>query len=206
MALSSKLPPQAYTRDTLVKAIEWLSVQPPTLRESVKSADLIVSHYLQARRQNPSSSESPLQQESFKLDLKTLADELREPQESAPKKRSPSILRSSHNLVHEKKEASMSSSSSMESFFRPSHSQVPDTIPQHQPMIQQSLPLNNPPPSQQHQRPQMEASIQGLSWNVDARSLSIARELRDRLNLSCEGEALRMLVSLGAERFKGVLP
>jgi hypothetical protein len=40
---------------------------------------------------------------------------------------------------------------------------------------------------------------------VDPRSLAIARELQDRLNLSSEGEALRMLISFGAERARLLL-
>jgi len=50
MALTTNLPPQAYTRDTLVKAIEWLSGQPSSVRERASSADLVVSYYMQACR------------------------------------------------------------------------------------------------------------------------------------------------------------
>src|SRR3954468_11192236 len=87
MALTqSKIPPQAYTRDTLVKAIEWLTTQPPAVRERANSADLIVSHYLQARRQAAAiQMEAPVSQENFKADLRHLAEDLKQFEEpSAP--------------------------------------------------------------------------------------------------------------------------
>lgn len=51
-----------------------------------------------------------------------------------------------------------------------------------------------------------EVTVKAVAWTVDPRSLQIARQLQETLNLSSEGEALRMLVSLGAERLRGLLP
>jgi hypothetical protein len=41
---------------------------------------------------------------------------------------------------------------------------------------------------------------------LDARSLETLRRVQSRLNLSTEGEALRMLISLGYERLRTILP
>ena len=95
MAMTTNLPPQAYTRDTLVKAIEWLSTQPPTVRERATSADLIVTHYLQARRKAAAQMEAPVSGETFKADLKHLVEDLKRFEEPSapptPPNRSPSF-------------------------------------------------------------------------------------------------------------------
>lgn len=83
MAVTQNLAPEAYTRDTLVKAIEWVSSQPPHVRERAKSADLIVSLYLAARRKAAASMEPP-NHEAFKSDLKSLAEEFKAAEEAAP--------------------------------------------------------------------------------------------------------------------------
>jgi hypothetical protein len=196
MSVTSKIPPQAYTRDTLVKAIEWLSVQPPSLRERATSADAIVSHYLQARRQTPSQVEAPIVQESFKTDLRHLADDLKRFEvdhghshdHSSPPQIIPDRSSSFEMETTEMSEPTMISRRPLrtEPTFRPARSEV-----------QQSL-----QPQQQALRPQPE----GTNWQVDERSLTIARELQERLNLSSEGEALRMLVSLGADQVRHMLP
>ena len=46
----------------------------------------------------------------------------------------------------------------------------------------------------------------GFTWTADAKSLAFARELQDRFNLSNEGEALRMLITLGIERARDLFP
>jgi hypothetical protein len=171
MALTTNLPPQAYTRDTLVKAIEWLSSQPPSVRERATSADLLVSYYLQARRRTVVQSETPVSGENFKADLKHLAEDLKQFEEPSP----PHLGRSS--------------SHGPTSFdFLP---ELPAPTP--------ILPTEPPPPL-------TVPTGKGWTWTVDARSLAAARELQQRLNLSNEGEALRMLVTLGVERARELLP
>ncbi|MBX3022608.1 MAG: hypothetical protein KF799_13125 [Bdellovibrionales bacterium] len=195
MALTSKLPPQAYTRDTLVKAIEWLSGQPSAVRERASSADLIVSHYLQARRQHAATAveQAPISQESFKADLKHLAEDMKQFEEpSAPPpapNRAPSYVRDQlETIVNHHRQ---------DSLFR------------HELTRQERQETRTPAPTPiSTPEPQMrttEMTVKGVAWNVDARSLSVARELQEALNLSSEGEALRMLVSLGAERVKGLI-
>ncbi len=62
-------------------------------------------------------------------------------------------------------------------------------------------PAATPPP----QAPQAQRT-QGLSWTVDAKSLLAAREFQIKLNLSHESEALRFLITLGAERARQLFP
>lgn len=177
MTITTNLPPQAYTRDTLVKAIEWLSLQPQAVRERATSADLIVSYYLQARRRmSAAQMEAPVSGENFKQDLKHLAEDLKKFEEpSAP----PHQAQPSRALSH-----------GQFSWSEP----PPITHGHHAP----------PPRSAPAPAPQVET--RGQVWNIDARSLAAAREVQLRLNLSNEGEAIRLLVTFGYERARELFP
>ena len=78
MAVSTSMPPQAYTRDTLVKAIDWISRQPTAVKERASSADLMVSFYLQSCRRSEMQIEAPVSGETFREDLKHLALDLKQ--------------------------------------------------------------------------------------------------------------------------------
>lgn len=180
MAMTTKLPPQAYTRETLVKAIEWLSRQPLAVRERATSADLIVSHFLGACRRAEVLNEAPVSGEVFREDLKHLAEDLKKFEDPfAPPQaanRSPSL---GHILQQVQEPIFLRPEPKVEPRFEvPSPPQPPHPSPTHH---------AQPPPS-------------GMNFHVDARSFTAARELQQRLNLSNEVEALRMLVTLGAER------
>ena len=74
MAISN-FPPQAYTRDTLATAFEWLRTQSLAVREMAQDSDSLVALYLQSlRRQNPNLASS----ETFKQDLKNLAEGMKQ--------------------------------------------------------------------------------------------------------------------------------
>ena len=62
--------PQAYTKETLAEAFEWLKKQPPHVRQFTKSADELVSLYLNSQKQDGRVSES------FIKDLAGLAKDL----------------------------------------------------------------------------------------------------------------------------------
>lgn len=67
---------------------------------------------------------------------------------------------------------------------------------------ERSLP---PPPTVT--TPPMTAPPKAVSGvALDARSLETLRRVQSRLNLSSEGEALRMLISLGYDRLRTILP
>jgi hypothetical protein len=77
MAISNT-PPQAYTREVLAQAFNWLKSQHPNIRERANSADALVTLFLQAKR-FPSPAVSAWEQNSevgakaFRTDLKNLA-------------------------------------------------------------------------------------------------------------------------------------
>ncbi|MCS6837668.1 MAG: hypothetical protein NZ480_02380 [Bdellovibrionaceae bacterium] len=66
------LPPQAYTKDVLIKAYEWLQTQSDSIKQIATSTDILVSLYMKAKLQG----EESLHRESirnFKNDLKSIA-------------------------------------------------------------------------------------------------------------------------------------
>ena len=160
MAITTNLPPQAYTRDTLVKAIEWLGTQPQSVRERANSADLLVNFYLMARRKAAVQMEAPVSGETFKSDLKHLVEDLKQFEDPSPPQYAmpPPLTRSP-------------SSGSFEAVSEP-----PASAPK--------LP----------------------TWHMDSRSLTAAREIQQRFNLSSEAEAFRLLITLGMERARDLFP
>jgi hypothetical protein len=176
MALTTNVPPQAYTRETLVKALEWVSGQSPSVRERAKSADLLVSLYLQARRQaaaNAVQMEAPVSGEAFKADLKHLAEDLKKFEDPSPPQQP--IRTFSSGPISE----------------MPPQPQPPPASGSTSVTVQTTV-QTPPPPTQTTPAPGF--------WAVDSRSLAAAREWQNRLNLSNEHEALRFLITLGAER------
>jgi hypothetical protein len=66
------LPPQAYTKDTLIKAYEWLQAQDEGIKKIATSPDVLVSLYMKAQMQGEEALHRP-SIKNFKSDLKNLA-------------------------------------------------------------------------------------------------------------------------------------
>ncbi len=66
------LPPQAYTKDTLLKAYSWLQNQPNNIKEIASTPDILVSLYLKTTRDGEGALSRPSIQ-NFKNELKQLA-------------------------------------------------------------------------------------------------------------------------------------
>lgn len=79
------LPPQAYTRETLQKAYNWLLNQSPSIKDMARNQDILVSLYLKAQRNGDAALEAPSIQ-NFKKELKSLATMMGDfqPPEAAP--------------------------------------------------------------------------------------------------------------------------
>lgn len=77
--MSLNLPPQAYTRETLMQAFDWIRTQPKQIQELAGTSDALVSIYMQARRRGGQfTPTNPVSAQSFKQDLKNLAEGLRQ--------------------------------------------------------------------------------------------------------------------------------
>ena len=68
--MQTHLPPEAFTKETLQEAFQWLQSQPDSVRELVHTPESLVSLYRKAQRQNP---DAPVSSKNFMNELKTLA-------------------------------------------------------------------------------------------------------------------------------------
>lgn len=195
MAIATGLPPQAYTRDTLVKAIEWLTSQPPNVKERATTADAIVSFYLQASRKASALQEAPLSGEAFKADLKTLAEDLKLFEDTSAPPHTP--LRSFAPIQNPQ----ALPMTPPPPYIPPSHAPSANHHPMPPPPPVAPTPLATSTASIAAAPPSHQQEARGVVvWNVDPRSLLAAKEIQERFNLGSEIEALRMLVTLGIER------
>ncbi|NCN95677.1 MAG: hypothetical protein GW917_03050 [Bdellovibrionales bacterium] len=185
-------PPQAYTRDTLVKAIDWIAEQPENMRAQATNADALVSLYLQHKRRNKGMDSYPVSGEAFTQDLKTLAKDLE--QFSAPQAE-PTPSSSSNTAPSSASQTSGFDSNSTQ------RASAPKTTP---PQQHQTTSAAGPTPKDR--RPPIEQSFTAAQWAVDPRSWAQAIALQKRLNLSSEAEALRMMIALGHEQLSKLLP
>lgn len=171
MALN--LPPQAYTRETLMQAFDWIRTQPKTIQELAQNSDTLVSIYMQARRRGGSLPlQNPVSAQNFKQDLKNLAEGLKQFE------------------------------------FEGGSSAIADAgvaVPQTPQQIPQPPPTMASPAHFAAAATQPTASPSLYDLNLDAKSLDAARKVQQKLNLSSENEALRLLIALGFEKVRELI-
>ena len=78
MAIGSNLPPQAYTRDTLTTAFNWLQAQPESVKRMAPNPDALVALYMRSQRYCGAETEAPVSSQNFISDLKQLAEGLKQ--------------------------------------------------------------------------------------------------------------------------------
>lgn len=183
------LPPQAYTKDTLLKAYQWLMAQNTSIKEMATNPEILVSLYLKATRDGDSALDRPSIL-NFKNELKSLAGMMTELDRKGPashpnKASSAPLLPSSQNL-----------------------SSQPESVPEEKPASPHPAP---PPPVPEFKTPHIQFeepsknSSALLTESLDNATLCMIREVKADFNLSNEVEALRMLVKVGYVRAKGFL-
>jgi len=89
MASGPTIPPQAYTREMLSTAFNWLQTQPESVKRLATTPDALVGLYMRAQRYGHSSleTEAPVSSQAFMSDLKNLAEGLKQFEEPQPQKR-----------------------------------------------------------------------------------------------------------------------
>lgn len=193
------LPPQAYTKETLLRAYQWLQAQPSSIREMAMTPDILVSLYLKASREGDQALERPSIQ-NFKQELKSLASLMGDldnspqaPRPSPPKAATPPPPPTPQTFVDPPKSA-------------PSH-HFHVTPPQ--PMLAAPAPAPPAPPARPAPSPTIDLpmfispSVETLG--LDSKTTAMVREIQDDFNLSCEAEALRMIVKIGYSKAKSLM-
>ncbi len=205
MVTSGNLPPQAYTREVLIKAYEWLAQQPLPVRERATTADSLVALYLQAKRKIQGDDglrthwEQPPSQASvdaFKADLRSLAEGLRQFDDPFAAPPTPAPVQTPTASV-----------ASPQPGFGPERLAPPPTSATlgPGPMVEPQWPQPARTP-QASQAPTARKIMSDDLFELDEKTRAWAKEVQTRLNLSTESDALRALIAIGYERLRDLLP
>jgi len=188
-----KMPPQAYTKETLQEAFEWWSEQTDDLRSQIQDKDDLVGYYLKARGVKsyvPENSEgfTRTAKESFSTELKGLAKNL----EDFEDYRAPNAQPKKMNTFREPKVETQPS------FQMP----FPDLSKTLVPASDDKTPATHS--LQVKPKANAPTNVQNSFFKLDPQSKETVRRAKEALNLSSEDEALRALISLGKSRIKSI--
>lgn len=195
------LPPQAYTKETLLKAYQWLMSQNSSIKEIATTPDMLVSLYLKATRDGDGALERP-SIKNFKNELKNLAGIMSD------------LDRPQQQQAHVQHSMGLGATSAAMPMSTPVQAQVmmeptPSVIPP-QMTVQMPLPINPGPQAAQtlsYTEKTLTATSQPLNPMdlFDCGTKAMIQEVKDEFNLSSELEALRMLIKIGYVKSKGML-
>ena len=186
-----KMPPQAYTKETLQEAFEWWSEQTEDLRNQIQDKDDLVGYYLKARigkSYTPSTDKNEgftkTSKASFSSELKGLAKNLEDFEDYRGVRPQPK------KTVFEKESKAETQPSLQIPFPDLSKTLVPASDDRSQ--ASSSLQMKS------------QTNLQNSFFKLDAQSKATVLRAKEALNLSSEDEALRALISLGKSKIKSI--
>ncbi|MFN7729588.1 MAG: hypothetical protein ACK5P7_10570 [Bdellovibrio sp.] len=203
------LPPQAYTKETLVKAYQWLQHQNGNIKEIASNPDILVSLFLKAKLQGDSALERPSIQ-NFKKELKNLAGMMGEfevvemrPPETHSTHQAPLPGLSGYSSASGSTNMSQPTASAQAQSHRTQMlAQAQITPPP--PTRASSAPAPAPAPAENPESLPVTATRQ-LFPDLDTRSWLMIQEVKNQMNLSSETEAFRLLISVGHTKLKSLM-
>ena len=177
----NNLPPQAYTKETVSDAFTWLQTQPEEVKSQASDTNRLVQMYLSTKRKKywSAENEAPVSSKKFRDDLQELATELTQ-FEAPPAPKSQPV-----NKPGTERKLGSDSSASLSNVKAPPQSLIAEARPQPAPAT-----------------PPKVTSFDAL----DYKSQNWVRDVKGRFNLSSESEALRLLIALGYQKAKAILP
>ncbi len=238
----TRMPPQAYTKEVLATAFDWLSRQPENIKKSIRTSDDLVGLFLKATRgkepavtsnqgaySNSSNQTDLSSAKSFRSELQGLAlnlkqfedkPEISEPmvsdppqvsdylhelnlmmstqpnaQTSLPNSNSNSLGQTNHQSHGQQNHQSMQghSQSNLNSNLQANiHSQN---------TLGSAIMMNSHTPPSKEIIPE---SADTVLFKLDKKTVSAINLAKERLNLSSNTEAIRVLVSLGEKHLKKI--
>lgn len=229
----TRMPPQAYTKEVLASAFDWLSRQNETLKKSIRNSDDLIGLYLKSTRltkdqqQNGQASAGGYggdlsSAKNFRNELQGLALNLKQFEDKPvqEQKSEPAISDYLHelNLMMSTQTTNVSEPASTASNAQ-FHSQ---SAPQNTHHVASRMPSqefqNNITPrftTQNHNEPTMPTpkdpapaplseSAETVLLKLDKKTITAINLAKERLNLSSNTEAIRVLVSLGEKHLKKI--
>lgn len=198
------LPPQAYTKETLVQAYAWLQNQSESVKEIATTPDVLVSLYLKAKLQGQDFFERPSIQ-NFKNELKNLAGmigefEVLEPDSAVLAQTSPAqtSAAAAEAPVTQQAQASYGKNSV-------NNNSNGNNGGQSFRFRSQDLKAQAMAAAQGLQAPAPQHSQSAQNTDRDTRTEAMIQEVKLQFNLSSEEEALRLLVSTGFHQLKTLI-
>lgn len=184
MSSNTTLPPQAYTRETLTTAFNWLQSQPESVKKQATTPDSLVCLYARAQRMGGGSfeTEAPVSSQNFMSDLKNLAEGLRQFEDPRAPKQMP-FHRSQAPMAPVAPTPSAVSTAPLAAPRQPSPAQP----------IAQALP----------EMPTFAPAAPSLALNE--RSLAMIHEVKVAMNLSNDTEAANLMMALAYKSYKSLL-
>lgn len=225
-----QLPPQAYTKETLIQAYNWLRTQPVHVQEMAKSPDALVSLFTKSQIHGENYlSRTNLQ--GFKSDLKNLANIMGDldsssSEQPSTKPQTPPNKNTSASPTPTTSGAMTTSASHSGNFSSTNNANAQNTHNgsgnthnmlngsgnSHSansnpmtPMVTETQlqpSASNYPLFNALMSNQQALEPQDLRSLIDARSWGMLQEVKNHLNLSSETEALRLLISLGYQKIR----
>lgn len=194
MSRQNQFPPQAITKDVLAAAYAWIQEQPDYIQQLASSKNDLVSLYRRAmKNQAPmTNGAEDVSSSLFQNSLKELTEDLKqftEPSVSETQIPSNVMLGApiAANVAPTNVAAAPASSSNV--YAAQAAQQFRNTQPTTGATANENGTVAGP-----------------LSTSLDPISLEMIREVKLALNLSHENEAIRMLLRLGYEKAKDILP
>lgn len=207
MATGPSLPPQAYTREMLTTAFNWLQTQPESVRKMATSPDSLVCLYTRAQRMGSIAldTDAPVSSQNFMSDLKNLAEGLRQFDE--PTKPTP---------LQTPTRAPRQTPISAQNSPQPAPLKTSPATHPNRFTGAQVTPLHPPTPApeehrffEQHQPSQTHIPAGSMDaaglMMLNERSLAMIQEVKAGLNLSSDSEVANLMVALAYKSLKNLL-
>ncbi len=187
------LPPQAYTKDTLLKAYAWLQSQNESIKEMATTTDILVSLYLKASRDGDSALDRPSIQ-NFKNELRSLAGMMGE-LSTQPQ---PYTQIQPTTLIN----PTVIPSNQQSIYSNPINATQVNTIQSAQTVTQVMTTTNE---SKTIQTSSLSLTEGLAQLNIDPQTILMINEIKKELNLDTDLDALRVLVKIGHSKLISML-
>lgn len=210
------LPPQAYTKETLIQAYNWLRSQPSHVQEMAKSPDILVSLYTKAQIHGENYlSRTNLQ--NFKSELKSLAHIMGDLDDdfqgsSQMPFQGQNQINSTNTSQGQNKSTSASQPNQNINSIKASNAQtnnISNTTAGGSNLYGGPQTMMSPVVSDSPNLPLLSALAgnslaleSDLKSLLDARSWGMIQEIKNHLNLSSESEAIRLLIAIGYQKIR----
>lgn len=196
----STVVPQAYTREVLAKAFNWLQHQSISIKSLATSPDVLVNLYLKSQR-HPMDCNNNYDHSSsnFKKELQSIADGLENFDKSSE---SDKAYDKSDDKASDK---SINRQFDLQALDKCNEYQESDINFSLSPSQTQQSSMSSSRRTSMRQSQQLPwggSQRRNLSSLLDQRSQLMIRQVKDNLNLGSEGEAIRLLIAIGFSRLQ----